>query len=362
MVATPALSEQRQSGKMRDVARIYARARRPRPTCCGTIEPAMKPESKAQFLTWIAHRRTRAICRDMGLELVEHTTSRRGIARYIELGWRSSVHLLRSRPELLLVQTPSVVLGALVLMLRPWVGYRLVFDAHNEAVEPYLNTSPFMKWLGEFLIRKADAVVVTNSRLAIKVDELAGTPAVLHDPIPEPPLVEVRRPAGDFVVVIISTFASDEPLSQVFDGATRVGESYQFYVTGNPRKLDPELGARRPPNVTLTGFLEEAAYWQLLKSADIVMDLTLMPDCLVCGAYEAIAVGTPLVLSEGEAARELFAGAAVFVRNDPVAIADGLLAARSDIGKLRQGAEETKPRLDRLWQLRAAGFKSLFTN
>jgi glycosyltransferase involved in cell wall biosynthesis len=46
------------------------------------------------------------------------------------------------------------------------------------------------------------------------------------------------------------------------------------------------------------------------------VDLTLMPNCLVCGSYEAAALGKPLLLSRNDAAVDLFADAALYTSND----------------------------------------------
>jgi glycosyltransferase involved in cell wall biosynthesis len=46
-----------------------------------------------------------------------------------------------------------------------------------------------------------------------------------------------------------------------------------------------------------------------------------MPDCLVCGAYEALALHRPVVMSDSKAARELFTSGVEFVDNTAQSIA-----------------------------------------
>src|SRR5690606_19564459 len=113
--------------------------------------PIMNINRYVQFLTWTAHRRTRTICNELGIELIEKTTRRSGVSRYVELTWRTVIHLFATRPGALIVQTPSMVLGLLALTLRPLLRYQLIFDAHNEAVQPYLHASSYMRLLAKFL-------------------------------------------------------------------------------------------------------------------------------------------------------------------------------------------------------------------
>jgi glycosyltransferase involved in cell wall biosynthesis len=207
----------------------------------------------------------------------------------------------------LVVQSPSLVLALFALLIRPFFSMRVVIDAHNESVTPFLHSSPLMRWLTRLQLRAANLVIVTNAELVERVREVGGTAVVLTDAIPEPPQAAAIDNAGTaFRVVIISSFAADEPIEALLRAAARCGD-VQFYMTGNPARLSPALRAQVPPNLTLTGFLKESRYWGMLQSCDAVLDLTLMPDCLVCGAYEAIALGKPLILSNNRASLTTFA-------------------------------------------------------
>ncbi len=106
------------------------------------------------------------------------------------------------------------------------------------------------------------------------------------------------------------------------------GPLFQFYVTGNDRNLASEIRAGKPANVTFTGFLSESQYWSVLRNANLVVDLTMVDNCLKCGAYEALAVGTPLVLSSNAAWIEWFGGAARFAGNSANAMAQAIRKAK----------------------------------
>ena len=66
------------------------------------------------------------------------------------------------------------------------------------------------------------------------------------------------------------------------------------------------------------------------------MDLTTRENCLVCGAYEAMAAKKPVVLSDTTALREYFHKGAVFSGNHSVALAKSITDTLSDIESLNQ--------------------------
>jgi hypothetical protein len=78
-----------------------------------------------------------------------------------------------------------------------------------------------------------------------------------------------------------------------------------------------------------------------------------MDNCLVCGAYEALAVGTPLVLSANAAAIELFSEVARFADNSSASIARAIREARDHAVALRAQAPRVREKLRADWQVNA---------
>lgn len=278
------------------------------------------------FLTWSSHRRTSGLAAGLGIELLEVISARRGMARHLELIART-LRLLWTRSfRVIVAQNPSIVLATLLVCLRPLRGYRLVVDAHNEAITPFVHDVAVVRAVSRWLLRRADLTIVTNAELAQRVRQAHGRPFVLPDPLPVlPPDLPggASRPA---FVVVVCTFAPDEPLDEIFAAAGKLPE-VEFKVTGNSRRCSPALLASKPANVTLTGFLDEHSYWALLAASQAVLDLTRMPDCLVCGAYEALALGVPMILTDNPAGRRLFGEVAVFTDTAPVRIAAAIEAS-----------------------------------
>jgi glycosyltransferase involved in cell wall biosynthesis len=293
-------------------------------------------------------RRTQELCAGLDLELVVLKTRWQGPLRYLVLGTRTVTLLVRRRARVLLVQNPSLILAALAVVLRALLGYRLIVDAHNEAVEPYVNRQRWVKWLARWVIRKADLTIVSNRQLAALVDRCGGRSFTLPDPIPVlPAALPTRALDGPFNVVLIATHARDEPIAEIFDAVREM--DVHLYVTGNPRRMAPAVAARAPHNVRFTGFLSDGDYWALLRSADAIIDLTLMDDCLVSGAYEALAVGKPMLLSNNRASVELFSGAAAFTDNTPSDIRRGLERLRLSRDDMKVAADLKRGELTERW-------------
>jgi glycosyltransferase involved in cell wall biosynthesis len=294
------------------------------------------------------------MCNALGLPLLVLESRRRRLVRYWTLGWRTWRQLRRARPRVLVVQNPSIVLTALALLWRPWLGYRLVVDAHNEAVRPHIYDTAPVRVLSRWLLRAANLTIVTNAELAGTVGAAGGRPVVLHDRVPEvewtaPPPLEHQS----LRVAVISTFAPDEPLDEIFEAARLCPQGFEFFVTGRSERGSRQLLERRPDNVRLTGFLSEPDYWDLLRSVHAVLDLTAMPDCLVCGSYEAVAVGRPLVLTDSPAARALFAKSACFTSNERGEIAAALVRLRDDYSSYARGATEARSSIAESWDSQA---------
>jgi glycosyltransferase involved in cell wall biosynthesis len=311
-------------------------------------------------LTWMDQRRTEELCAGLNLELVVLKTPRRGSLRYLVLGARTVALLARRRVRVLLVQNPSLILASLAVLLRSVLGYRLIVDAHNEAVDPYINRQRWIRTLSRWVIRHSDLTIVSNRHLADLVAGFGGRAFTLPDRVPTPPPGVRSALGGPFNVVLVATHARDEPVSQVFEAVR--GTDVQLYVTGNPRRLAPALAADVPPNVQLTGFLPDAEYWALLHSADAIIDLTLMDDCLVSGAYEALAMGTPMLLSNNRASIELFGEAAHFTDNTAPDIRRGLEVLRSRSDKLKAAAELKRSELHQRWSESARDLASMINS
>jgi hypothetical protein len=309
------------------------------------------PTTSVLALTWEHHRRMRELCEWLGLPLRVLTSPHRALRRYLELSRETLRLLRRERPRAVFIQNPSLVLATLVLAARPFLGrYRVVVDAHNEAVTPFTYARWPVTWLARRALRLADATVVTNAALAEIVRAHGGRPLVLPDRLPSAPVEPNCTPPGETLqVMVIATYAA---------AARALGPTFKFAFTGNPSRLAPALRSALPDNVRLTGFLPEHEYWQLMADSHVALDLTLKPNCLVCGAYEALSLRKPMVLSGNPASRDLFGRVALFPREDRAAdIADTLRETRARHAELLEQLAREAPRFAEQWTVAAGALR-----
>lgn len=318
------------------------------------------PRAAVLAISWENHRRMRELCDWLEVPLHVLNTPHRGLRRYFALT-RATLRLLRAhRPGVLFIQNPSLVLVTLALAVRPFLGrYRVIVDAHNEAVTPFSYTQWPIRWLARRALRGADVTVVTNAALADIVRTQGGRPFVLPDRLPAAPVESTAQPPRDSLsIMVIATYAADEPIGEIFEAARALGPDYQFAFTGNPARLAPGLRSKLPDNARLTGFLPELDYWRLMADSHVALDLTLKPNCLVCGAYEALALRKPMVLSGNDASRDLFGRVALFPREDrAAAIADTLREARARYAELLEKLAGEAPRFAQQWTAAAGALR-----
>jgi glycosyltransferase involved in cell wall biosynthesis len=261
--------------------------------------------------------------------------------------------LHRHRPAILFVQNPSLALTVLAILARPVFAYYLVVDAHNEGVRPFHRTGAFAGWLTRRLLKGADMTIVTNAALAKDVSAAGGRPLVLPDSLPVPLLVPRPRAIQDAAdVAVIASFRSDEPIAAIIAAAATMPE-IRFAFSGDARRFRKN-GIDVPPNVRFPGYLVEKMYWRFLAQARVICDLNLKPDCLVCGAYEGLALAKPMVLSDNPPTREIFGRVAVLTSNEPENIANALRTALEQSDQLAANAVEVREAFRARWQLQSA--------
>lgn len=314
------------------------------------VYPAVVRTGQADTTLWISwerHRRSRELADAFDARLVEIVSSRSRPWKYLALLATTIRVLLRARPSTVFVQCPSVVLGTLTGLLRPLLGYRLILDLHNECVQPYNYEGRIYRQVLRAMRRSADVLIVSNEALRPTVDGEGPIVCVLPDRLPSlPRTIGPLRPAP--LAVFVCTYAPDEPYREVIEAA-RLLPGIDLYVTGSYIRAKG-LPADLPANVTLCGFLPETDYLALLNRADVLVDLTSMENCLVCGAYEAVALEKPLVTSDTRALRAYFRRGTVFAGHTPEALAAAIRAALDTQDVLREEMRCLRRELDHSWQ------------
>ena len=310
----------------------------------------MNPRKRI-WITWENHRRTAELARllpGVTLYVIEMKGPR--CVRYACLMPRTLCVLFRCRPGLVFVQNPSVVLALLTVLISPVFRFRVVVDSHNEGLKPFYSRHnwllPFYRWIQ----KGADLTIVTNEQLAKEVAFNKGRPFVLEDPIPQLNPTAATPLRGTYNIVFVCTFEKDEPYREVIESAHYLDASICIYITGRYQKAEAHVIGRSPGNVHFCGHLPEQEYVNLLHASDAVMDLTLMQDCLVCGAYEAVALEKPVILSDTFVLRNYFYKGAVFTRNNAQSISSSVKRTIQDRRRLGREVGELKKELKSQWK------------
>ncbi len=305
--------------------------------------------SDVVFVSWERHRRTRELAAAIPAALVEVSSTWHRPAKYFPLIWMTLGHLTRLRPSVLIVQCPSVVLAILAVAMRPLYRYRLVLDLHNEAVQPFNYPGEAASRLLRWLWGRADVCVVTNEELARVIQRSARRTCVVHDKVPTfhpPPKATLPRTGA--TAVFICTYAPDEPYREVVEAARSLPPNIQVHVTGDP--TNATLPADLPVNVRICGFLPTPEFEALLYDADLLIDLTAMEHCLVCGAYEAVGLGKPLVTSDTPALRTYFSKGTIYSGHSSQALASAIRRALDGRDVLALEMGELRLALDAQWE------------
>ncbi len=305
---------------------------------------------KRLWITWEKHRRTSGLVAALpDVKLFQLEFEAHGLIRYPYFFFKTSLILASKRPELLIVQNPSVVLALFASTLGRLFTSHVVIDAHNEGLKPFYSKFNWLLPLYKFIQKRANLTIVTNKALADEVRMNGGMPFILEDKIPEFDAVNHVSLKGIYNLVFICTFEKDEPYQEVIRAAGLIDSSVCIYITGNYQKAPRDIIDKAPSNIIFTGFLSDQEYKNILYSSDIIIDLTSMENCLVCGAYEAVALEKPIIISDTQALLSYFQTGAVYTKNRAEAIAEAIKYAIENKEKLKVEMKILKDRLKSEW-------------
>ncbi len=311
-----------------------------------------------QKKVWISWERNRSLANAIGFYLLE-LNYEKGAARYIRSVFKTVVFLLKNRPETVVAQNPSMVLCILVLLCRSLFRYYLVVDSHNSGIYPLDKKYTILNFISKTIQRKSDLTIVTNKNLSLQVKKNGGNPCILPDKLPDIPVqANPYRLNGTKNLVFICSFHSDEPYMEVLKAAQSIND-VTVYITGKYQNKIKNIST--PRNVIFTGYLSEINYWSLLLSANVIMDLTTRENCLVCGAYESVSLGKPMVLSDTEAIKSFFTKGCVYAKPDGISIAKCIYELFDNLNYYTEQVKLLKEELELNWKQSLYEFEKCIT-
>lgn len=318
--------------------------------------PVIPPELRESslFMVWgpPSHGpRSRVFASELGIPIeFVYSTRRRGLAvapwKYTYQAVRTAWLLMKHRPSLLFVQSPPSFSVLAAWLYSVVSDGRYVVDAHSGAFLSRHWERP--RWLRRFLARRALSTIVTNERFAQQIRSWGGTASVLRDIPTEFELGAALPRDSRFTVMVVSTFAADEPLDQIVEAAGGLSD-VRFLVTGNLKRADPEIVARAPANVEFTGFVPDDVYYGTMNAADAVLCLTTRDNTMQRGACEALSMGRPIITSDWELLRSYFSKGTVHVGPTADAIAEGVRRMRSEHALMTGGIRDLQQQQQDEW-------------
>ena len=267
------------------------------------------------WLTWERQTRNLSMSKHLNAEYIELKHSGSRLVRYVLLSIKTLMILRERNPRVIYFQNPSIILGlvcAIVKIIKPKIT--VIGDFHNIAL-----AKSKIAFINKFICRNIDLTLVSNSFLLSRVNEMGGKGLAFPDPLPNHHVKSSNRVSEQFIL-FISSWAEDEPINEVLSAYIKSGlleRKVKIYVTGRikPEKLTNPVQYYEDRGATFCGFVDEEHYWQLLYTSLFNVDLTTRDDCLVCGAYESLSLGQPVLLSGNTASRDYFESFGIYTDN-----------------------------------------------
>lgn len=271
--------------------------------------------------------------------------------------------LLQNKPSLILVQFPPTP-ALYVVALYAWLsGSKYVSDCHMG-----MTNAKWLAWPFARRLLAGGGVIVHNEHLVKQTEaDLRVKPFVLRDGIAENRFPEIGensllknlRLTPKNYVIFPCSFSEDEPIQEVIKAAQSLPE-IRFVMTWHVEKLAKHLRDTLPPNMILTGFLTTEDFNCLFANAGVALVLTKHENVQLSGMQEAMAFGTPAVVSNLRTTRFLYREYPVYVDNAATSIAHGIEFALQHKTTLEQQMYRLRIESEKEFFAQAANLKSAF--
>jgi len=279
--------------------------------------------------------------------------------KYLIQSWQTLKLLWREKPQVVLVMVPPIFAVLPVYFYCKITGSRFATDNHTAGFT--MKRWQRLKFLHGWLEKRAACNIVTNEKLrqwqqtwGVPLEKvfLIGDLPARFSKIETPPFLSQNGASksrnGFFAITAVCSFNSDEPLDNILQAAAALPE-INFYCTGKLQDAPAGLLNRKPQNVTFTDFLSVPHYAGLLKESHGVMVLTTRDHTMQRGAYEAMALGTPIITSDWPILRKTFANGSLFVDNSPQSIVQAVQQLRTDWPKFKAAIAARRAQRHAAW-------------
>ena len=317
---------------------------------------------KVAFVAWMAyHRRSHLLAQHLGATeyFIQYEPRSRVLRlpiKYAVQAWRTWRALCQDQPDVVFVQNPPIFAVVVAFLYARRYDARYVIDSHTGAF-----LSPKWRWslgLHRLLSSGALATIVHNASQEQIMKQWGCRYLVIGFTPGSYPPGEPFALGNRFNVAVVSSFLADEPIDLVFEAAALLPE-VSFYITGDSRRIAQPLLTRKTDNTLLTGFLPYDRYVGLLRGVDAIMVLTTGNHTLLMGGFEAVSVGTPLIVSDWPVLRDYFSLGTVHVPNTAEGIREGVCLAQREQARLQQEILVLQERLQAEWMQKSSELQQL---
>ncbi|MCX8015276.1 MAG: hypothetical protein N2748_04580, partial [candidate division WOR-3 bacterium] len=251
---------------------------------------------KPVFIAWQLTTRTKTLAKHLNADIITYQRHFPNpicrLIHYLLLTLSTIYQLFQKRPSVVFVQVPPIQAIFCAICYAKLTKTKIIFDTHSIIFFPKKLHQKLYLRLYRYLIKHITLNIVHN-QMILSYDYLKKTETImLEDKIPfnlNPNFTTNPKKK----IAVICSYHEDEPIAEILQAAASLPE-YDFYFTGKSDKLQK---LTHPVNIHFPGFLSDRDYEELLNTADLILVLTNRPDTVLCGAYEAVGVGKPLVTS-----------------------------------------------------------------
>jgi hypothetical protein len=278
----------------------------------------------------------------LDIPILEYFNNKNAIIRHSFSTLWTIYILLKERPKVIFIQLSFMLLNIIALYKILTLGRTIIVaDCHTKALRRKAKGPLFyIFWpIKKATFKLVNISIVSNVGMEKDIKELHDNYLMIPDKIPE--IEQLRNNNSEKYFVYVSSFAVDEPFDEIFEVVKKIPNEIKLYWTGKiPKNIS--IPENKPSNLIFTDYISFEEYYQLISNASAILALTTEDDCLQSGAYEALAVQTPMVLTDSAALRTYFGNSALYTNHSPDEIAEKLILTLNNKENLIKNSQEVK--------------------
>lgn len=283
----------------------------------------MSSSNAGVFIVWrIFQRRSESLARVFNLEVNyyycswEEKSKFHKMLSYVFKTVRTIKKISSSKPSVIFIQLPPTPVLYIAIVYCKLVGCKLVADCHNAMIY-----SRWCKWpLAKSLLREADILLVHNKDVEIYAKQFRLNAITLRDPLPVLTTSYDLNPCKRYglecnhYIIVPWSFSADEPIEELIQAAVLMPDVH-FVMTWFKERLHNDIKNSLPPNLILTGYLDDNDFNSLFSLSTAALVLTTREGTQPSAASEAIVLGVPLIVSDLKTTRQLYEDMPLYTTN-----------------------------------------------